>query len=174
MSPAPFVMPVTKANAAATATPILNGFTTGNSPRQSGHHKTTLGLACCWVRVSMGDHFTPDHPVFDPHQLGKPDEVVGSGSQHEHPAVAGKATVTGLAQAGGRLGFLNALAHPLTDRIAWMAGRVGIFYNASPILLGRQPQMNHLAGSRRRQDGEGKESLGAAADPEPMLPLTPA
>ena len=62
----------------------------------------------------------------DPHQLGKPDEVVGSNSQREHPADAGKATVTGLAEAGGRLGpakhFPNALAHPLTDRIAGMAG----------------------------------------------------
>src|SRR5258708_3875886 len=58
-----------------------------------------------------------------------------------------------------------------TDRLA---SRVGIFYNASPTLLGRQPQVNHPAGSRRRQDGEGKESLGAAADPEPMSPLTPA
>jgi hypothetical protein len=35
--------------------------------------------------------------------------------------------------------------------------------------------VRHLpAGSRRRQDGEGKENLGAAADPEPMSLLTPA
>src|SRR5215831_4807701 len=31
-SPPPFVIAITKANAAATKTPILNGFTTGNSP----------------------------------------------------------------------------------------------------------------------------------------------
>src|SRR5580693_4944039 len=62
----------------------------------------------------------------DPHQLGQPDEVVGSGSQREYPADAGKAAVVGLAKAGGRLGptkhLLNALAHPPTDRIAGMAG----------------------------------------------------
>ena len=62
-----------------------------------------------------------------PHQLGQPDEVVGSGSQGENPTDAGDATVMGLAKAGGRLGpakhLLNALAQPPTDRIAGMAGR---------------------------------------------------
>ena len=62
-----------------------------------------------------------------PHQLGQPDEVVGSGSQGENPTDAGDATLMGLAKAGGRLGpakhLLNALAHPATDRIARMAGR---------------------------------------------------
>src|ERR1700753_1223683 len=62
-----------------------------------------------------------------PHQLGQPDEVVGSGSQGEHPADAGEATVMGLAKASSRLGpakhLLNALAHPPTDRIARVAGR---------------------------------------------------
>ena len=37
------------------------------------------------------------------HQLGQPSQVVGSGSQIEHPADAGEAAVTGLTKAGGTL-----------------------------------------------------------------------
>ena len=68
-----------------------------------------------------------------PHQLGQPNQVVGSGRQGEHPADTGEAAVTGLAQAGGALGpakhLLDALADPPTDRIAGVAGR--------PLLLAR-------------------------------------
>ena len=62
-----------------------------------------------------------------PHQLGQPDQVVGSGGQGEHPADTGEAAVTGLAKAGGALGpakhLLNALTHPPADRVAGVAGR---------------------------------------------------
>ena len=49
-----------------------------------------LGRFRAWLRNSL-------------HQLGQPDQVVGSGRQREHPADASQATVMGLAKAGGRL-----------------------------------------------------------------------
>ena len=64
------------------------------------------------------------------HQLGQTHQIVGSGSQREHPSDAGEATVMGLAKAGGRRApakhLLNALAHPATDRIARVAGRATV------------------------------------------------
>src|SRR6516165_9592051 len=66
----------------------------------------------------------------DRHQLGQANEIVGSGSQREHPADTGQTTVMGLAKAGGALGptkhLLNALAHPSTDYIAGVAGRPAV------------------------------------------------
>jgi len=64
------------------------------------------------------------------HQLGQPNEVVSRGGQREHPADAGETTMTGRAEAGGRLGpakhLLDALAHPPTDGVAGMAGRASL------------------------------------------------
>src|SRR6516164_8916943 len=91
-----------------------------------------LGTFRAWLRNSL-------------HQLGQPDQVVGSGRQREHPADAGQATVMGLAKAGGRLGpakhLLNALAHLPTDRIARVTGR--------PTIDGRSPIGGVLRHMRR-------------------------
>jgi hypothetical protein len=96
----------------------------------------------CWFLPSL-DRFR--RLCRSPHQLGQPDEVVGSGSQGEHPADAGEAAVTGLAKASGRLGpakhLLNALAQLPTDRMAGMAVR-------SPV-DGRAPVRCVLSDMRR-------------------------
>src|SRR5262252_1891482 len=66
----------------------------------------------------------------DRYQLGQANEIVGSGSQREHPADTRQTTVMGLAKAGGALGpakhLLNALAHPSTDHVAGVVGRPAV------------------------------------------------